>query len=793
MNDSEAYLNFSAATLISGIAADRVEKKAVSVLTREVSVRTGICLSRPEDSDSGHPRIIVGTKASLPKILGNYRSYLRGLAEPGPEGYRIITIPGASPAVLVVGADPRGVLYGVGRLLRLMRLKEALVEIPASLRISGTPQYPLRGHQLGYRPKNNTYDAWTPETFDQYIRELTFFGVNSIEILPPRTDDAALSPLMKTPPPEMMVRLAEIIDSYGLDVWIWYPNLGSDYRNPAFIAAELEEREKIFHQLPRIDGVFIPGGDPGELEPEVLFDWAGKVARVLRCYHPKAKIWLSPQTFQPTPDWMETFYREVQKRPDWLGGIVFGPWVKTPLPELRRIIPEQYPIRNYPDIAHNYHCQFPAPDWDPAFAMTLGRECINPRPVAMKAIHNLLEPYTIGSLTYSEGINDDVNKFIWSAQDWDRDTPVIATLREYARVFIGPDYCESIAQGLLALERNWEGPLLNNSAIDRTLQQWRLLEQTASPQLLHNYRFLMGLFRAYYDAYLRRRLIHETELEQEALDILKGINGNDTNLDVLISQAEAKLGMAAVQPAAPDLRQHCLDLADTIFQIIGMQFSVPRHHTASWIRNAVIDDIDMPLNNSRWLGYQLSRIKELPDRREQLEAINRTLSRTHPGPGNFYDNFDGKKSGARVTPEYNPARDPGGLQSAFLAYSAKMMDSFHNPDPDLEAVGPVPAEWVSGFATMYDIPLSIHYENLDPEAAYRLRVTYLYNRRCPKIRLTANREQVIHDYRLFKGDQLQQEFILPQKLTAGGELLLTWESAAGDQGPGVAELWLIRE
>ncbi len=36
-----------------------------------------------------------------------------------------------------------------------------------------------------------------------------------------------------------------------------------------------------------------------------------------------------------------------------------------------------------------------------AFALTSGREGYNARPEKMKAIHNMLEPYTIGSITYS--------------------------------------------------------------------------------------------------------------------------------------------------------------------------------------------------------------------------------------------------------------------------------------------------------------------------------------------------------------------------------------------------------
>ena len=360
-----------------------------------------------------------------------------------------------------------------------MQLRPHSALVPAKLEIVTAPKFPLRGDQLGYRPKVNAYDAWTEAQFDQYIRELALFGANSIEILPPRTDDQKTSPLMKLPPMEMMERLSEIIDSYGMDVWIWYPNMGKDYTSEGAIEKELAEREEVFRRLKRIDHILVPGGDPGNLHPDVFFPWMDKMAVVLQKYHPRAKIWVSPQAFDPTHEWLESFYRHVNEKPAWLGGVAFAPWIATPLPEMRAIINKEIPIRNYADITHNLDCQYPVPNWDLAFALTLHRECYNPRPVAMKTIHNLFADYTCGSLCYSEGINDDVNKFVWSDQDWDPSTPVKETLCDYCRLFISPDGTDDLAQGFLALEKNWEGPLAVNRQVDVTLEQWRDLEKLA--------------------------------------------------------------------------------------------------------------------------------------------------------------------------------------------------------------------------------------------------------------------------------------------------------------------------
>jgi hypothetical protein len=200
---------------------------------------------------------------------------------------------------------------------------------------------------------------------------------------------------------------------------------------------------------------------------------------------------------------------------------VFGPQVRVSLPQLRAEIPKRYPIRHYPDITHSRQCQYPVPDWDLAHALTSSRECINPRPMGQATIFRLLQPHTIGFLTYSEGCNDDVNKAVWSGLGWNPDTPVIDILRDYGRYYIGDAYADAMAQGLLALERSWQGSLLANEGVYDTLKQFQTLEKSASPQVLKNWRFQQALYRAYYDAYERARLIYETELEDRAMDTLR--------------------------------------------------------------------------------------------------------------------------------------------------------------------------------------------------------------------------------------------------------------------------------
>jgi len=548
---SEAELDFTNSVIVTPQKLEKLEQKAITVLREEIQKRTGVQLNTATKWPGNKQSVIaVGQKEQIKSFAGPYLDIFENEQILNKEGFRLLI---KENAILIVGNDPRGVFYGIGRLLRNLYMKPGSISAPHNLKIVTSPRYAIRGHQLGYRPKTNAYDAWDAAQFDQYIRELGIFGANSIEIIPPRSDDTLTSPHMKLPPIEMMIKQAEIIDSYGMDVWIWYPNVGDDYTHPDSVREELEEREDVFKKLKRIDVVFVPGGDPGDLHPDILFKWLEKVAKVLNKYHPKAKIWVSPQAFRPTKEWLDAFYKNVNLRYPWFGGVVFGPWIKTPLPEIRKIVNPMIPIRRYPDITHSISCQYPVKDWDLAFAMTLGRECYNPRPVAEKVIHNALDEFANGSISYSEGINDDVNKFIWSDQDWNPETPVIETLREYSRLFIHPDFSEDIAQGILAQERNWQGPLIANNSPEVTLSQWKDIEKQLPAEVVNNYRFQMGLLRAYYDAYTRERLIHETALESKARGVLR--NANIINSHEKIKQAEAILNQKWEKPVAQDYKK----------------------------------------------------------------------------------------------------------------------------------------------------------------------------------------------------------------------------------------------
>ena len=467
---------------------DPLVRKAAEVLVDELALRTGVTLSAARTAGGLH--ILIGRESDLAAGDAALGRELGALPPTGNEGYKLL-VADAGKCVVVAGHDPRGVLYGVGRLLRSCELRNGSILLPAATALSSTPEYAVRGHELHPSPRAKSPDeAWAKENFEQYVRELALFGMNSIEML--------------RHVPADYVRIAK---SYGLDVWIVTYDNGPDFESERGEATELRFRENIFKRLPTIDHWCIKSGDPGDLTLERFFSFSEKEVALLKRYHPGAKVWLSPQHFVDAPmSYFEEFCRRANAV-TWADGVVFGPWCRMPFEQLRAKIRPELPIRNFPDITHIYSSQYPARSIDLPMAMTLGRICINPSPVAQKHIHNLYAGLGVGSLTYSEGTNDDLNKFFWLGQDWDASTEAEASVLDYARYFVGPDLAADFTAGIFALERNLTGPLAENVGIETTLKMWQNMEERADDATMRNPRFLMPLLRAYYDAYILS-LIH---------------------------------------------------------------------------------------------------------------------------------------------------------------------------------------------------------------------------------------------------------------------------------------------
>ncbi len=737
------------------------QKKAASMLVEEIEKRTRLRLAISDRAPASGPAIVLGGRPTMAAV-------------PGADGYRVQVLNGS---VQLAGNDARGALFAAGALLRNLQMDRDSLSIADDFRTATAPKYPLRGHQLGYRPKTNSYDGWNVAQWEQYIRDLAIFGTNAIELIPPRSDDDADSPHFPLPPMRMMVEMSRLADEYGLDVWIWYPAMDRDYSDPKTVEFALKEWGEVFRQLPRIDAVFVPGGDPGHTEPKHLVALLEKQTELLHRTHPKAQMWVSPQSFSGA--WMDQFLGILKTEPAWLSGVVFGPQVRMSLPALRAAVPKKYPIRHYPDITHSRQAQYPVPDWDVAYAATEAREVINPRPVDEANIFRLLSPYTNGFLTYSEGCNDDVNKFVWSALGWDPDRKVDDILREYSRYFIGARFAGVFAQGLLDLERNWRGPLSANDGVYATLRHFEEMDRAASPQVLANWRFQQAQYRAHYDAYTRARLLYETELENRAMTQLRAARA--TGSLAAMTRAEEILDRAAAERAMPEWRARVFELAEALFQSIRMQLSVPWYKAISVDRGANLDTIDVPLNNRMWLKARFAELRQTADEAERLKTLDAIVNWTDAGPGGFYDDLGNPSQQPHLVRGAGYQKDPAFLESSLAGFAYR---------PALRS------SWWTHAESLVDAPLQMRYVDLDRNAQYKVRVVYGGDSAGTKIRLTANGLEV-HPLIAKPAPLRPVEFDIPKQATEKGELDLTWNREAGLGGNGrgcqVSEVWLIRK
>ena len=777
-------VDLTQAVVLTPAEQSQPEQNAVRMLVEEVEKRTLVRWKVVHEwPGDGETVIAVGRVSTLPAIAGPMAGDVQAVKPEGREGYVLRVAEGSPARVLATGNEARGVLYAVGRLLRELRMDRGHVQAHGTvhapvLDVTSEPRAQVRGHQLGFRPKVHSYDAWTVPMWEQYYRDLIVFGINAVELMPPVTDDDADSPHFPLPQIEMMAEMSRLADAYDLDVWIWYPAMEEDYSKAETVEAELENWGNVFAQLPRIDVIFVPGGDPGHTQPKYLMPLLEKQTEVLHRTHPKAQMWMSPQSF--TGEWTEEYLEIMKQEPAWLGGVVFGPQNRLGLPELRAAIPQRYPIRHYPDITHSYSSQYPVKDWDLAFGLTQDREVINPRPVDFAEIIRWSLPYTNGFITYSEGCNDDVNKAVWSALGWDPEQDVFTVLREYARYYIGHSYENSFAHALLALEQNWKGPLLSNGQVETTLQQVQQMDRDAGPQVRLNWRFQQVLYRAYFDGYIKKRLLYEQQLEEEAMAVLR--KADRLGALTALQEAESILNRAVTEPVAQDIRGRVSDMAEALYQSIRMQLSVPRFQAIAIGRGAQFDLIDRPVNNKPWLQARFKEIRAIENEPDQMKAIDEIVNWTNPGPGGFYDDLGDPLRQPHQVREMTTEFDPENRTNPLLGYISRPVDRR--------------TSWFNDAETRFEAPLKMQYENLDPAAQYVVRAVYAGDKFDTQMRLAAD-DIVVHDF-VDKAQPIAPvEFEVPAEATADGSLTLTWTQTPGRGSAGrgcqVAEVWLIKK
>ena len=774
-----AQLNLSNAVIVTRDGdLPAAEKIAPQVLAEELAKRTDLHLQVHNQWPEEAATIIALSVVKNPpawkeKIPGDA---MQDASLNVAEGFSIHVVPGTGQdqktTVFVIGADPRGLLFGVGKLLTSLDWGPGTISLDEAFHADLAPNVPLRGHQLGYRARANSWDAWNPAQFDQYIRELVIFGANAIENIPFEDNDK--SPHMPVSREVVNSEMSRICAKYDIEYWVWVPvefSLPDQSREDEF----LKTQTAFYKSCERLDAVFVPGGDPGHNEAENLMPFMKRMGELLQQYHPRAKVWISLQGF--TPKSVEDFFSYVnQHNPDWFGGVVMGPG-SPPLELTRKLLPERYSQRWYPDITHIVRCQYPVPWLDPAWGLTIGREPVNPRPRDYAAIYRDGYRFTNGFLTYSDGIHDDFNKTLWSQLGWnpERSSRDIAT--EYARFFFRPDLAVAGADAILGLETNLRGSLADNSSIDGTLLLWQQLE-TATGDSLANWRFDMHLMRAYYDAYTRHRLLYETDLEKQAVAVLE--RSSTIGIKPALDQAREILNRATTCHVHQSWLDKLYAFADSLFERIGYQTLMEKHQASGSERGVVMEFVNYPLNNRWWLEDQFALIEQNPDPSKQAERIRNIVHWDHPTRGSFHE-IVGHVAFSPSIPK--------------LLNGGDAMRHYQDmPMPTQRWMGETRRGLRQSWHNYLNAPNGMVYSGLDPDAAYTVK---LYSQQPSPLKVDGVRAKLLRTGETFD-EVTEQEFAVSPEVLQDGTIELTWEPLDEKHlnwrnRHYVCELWVIRQ
>ena len=713
--------------------------KAAELFAEEINVRTG---KKPENAiNCNDANFIFETDSAISR-----------------DSYKIAC---SSENVTVFASGIRGFIYGFGMFLRKI---VPVCGVPVLTEdISGVyvPDKSIRGHQIGYRTTPNTYDAWSYDDYRRYYLDMMYFGSNTVEHIPYERGVSKKNRLMKYDEEEFLVKASEMADEFDLDVSLWHPN--NDGETVEFAA---ERRGKLYDTIPRLDIVFPPGGDPGEFGADEFILRCKEISRALKKVHPNAQMWPSAQQPHSQPNWGEIFISEMEKLPDEIDGIITGPNHAFDLETLRRRLPAKYPIRLYPDITHNVRCEYPVhfdrDDWHFALTTGLSRECTNPRPREYRHIHRLTRRYVVGSVSYSEGITDDVNKMVWADMDFFPDCDLRTSLLDYSRLFFYGADADEIADGILALEINWQCDPAENPTIDRTLETFEMLN-SKYPFLSENWRFVQLHMRAKCDWVLRHRRLFELGLIRLAEKEIE--NGN-------LENAKEILGSDFDERYKKE-RNDITDMCAKLFELIGLQTDIENYCADNWERGAILETIDLPVTDRKFL---LSKLEKA-----DADCMKRIINRNKVRGDEYY---------------FSVALN--GLEECGVSQEGYVYMNFQGDRPNVNT-GEMP---VCMFKVYDNLTFKCKVGGLDYDGDYRLRITYISKKDEDSVshKITAN-GVTIYEGAQFGGEKDEAfdremlpdgfetaSYIIPESVIHNGCIDL--EFSEPDMGVMFSEFWI---
>ena len=367
--------------------------------------------------------------------------------------------------VRIAGGDSSGVLYGCGSFIR-QGLSVATGEVSA-------PGKPLRGMYFAVH-MDNFYHAAPMEDVAHYVEELALYGINTLTTYFHIFHFTGINDPECVAFIERLNAIYEVARSVGMKTGVLVTANDGYLSTPPEIAFEKEVARNwgteicpdkpgaietitrqfgdVFDRLSNMDYLVIWPYDSGGCHCEACHPWGVKgfyrvaepVAAEYRKRFPNGKVvvstWMFDYNMGDTGEWDAFYKRLADGQLGYMDMVmVDGAHVNGYFPQ--RVIdnPLSRPVISFLEISMRV-----GSPW--------GSFGANPMPTFLQEEWDRVKNTIDGGTPYSEGIFEDLNKFIWAMFCWSPDRSVRSILEEYAAYIASAGCASDIADAVFKIE-----------------------------------------------------------------------------------------------------------------------------------------------------------------------------------------------------------------------------------------------------------------------------------------------------------------------------------------------------
>ena len=836
---------FTQVHILHGKHAGEVELKSARLLRERILERSSVTVEVAPEGAAPAPgalTVLLGVPENhdlLRAWMHQERIQPLGPLAPGPEGFLLqgyVDRPGAT--LLAAAVDQRGVLYAVGELLRKTRFHAAHVELPEPLSVRTAPAYEVRGTQYGQSHIAKSLAGvrpWTEEETHRVILDYALAGANVFDVTRRGDYEFIKSWGLMTQggfgantgsgPPEW-----EAMESIGRTGYLCLSV-------PEAVAAQIERCEEQFKNHPPYDFIKFHGGDGGGCECDrckpyglTFIKVVEQMAERIHRHHPETRIYFTNQKFEDADD--EAIFEYLREKPrDWLWAWGYGPgsdalsWQPGhrqthrmdlfrypghgPFDRYNQYIIHQLPPRqtliHYNEITHwrysqhGYVQMYPRadrngdlPPWwnhfiyerrpDQALTLVYDRLTFYAWPRFYHWLFGEVNRYGVGDITHSSGHHDHFNNWLWQRLLWAPQTPLDTIVDAYCRTWFGVEAAPLMAEALYLLEENLEEDRERSITQKPGIDRYYDLVRDAGQKMPAHWMRDNWLWREYMQKSaldLHTKLaVEEQEALQRRLETRAARALKRGDLDRAIAQMLPwfeGLHSMALQPYEDPAKAPRVGAADSsgARKMQALREEAGRLGDESdalfGVRSEGYFNLYHDFIGLGWYKRQLERAQAAEDDDEKRELLRMIAAYEDPGPGGFYDNLG----------TFNPAPNVvhGYPYDHGQPYVYGMLDE-----------GNRPSQKAMHFTQDEAQGVTLHYRGLDPDAAYRIRLTLLrpWFQERYAMRMHQKRQTIYADeHVLAKELELPYKmsdfftFDIPREATADGELIIRLEKGEG--------------